>query len=67
MATARWEADRQRRAALAAEAMKDPLRASGKIVMRVVVIVNEAEVTEIVRRDYHSERDWRRMKRRAGL
>lgn len=63
----RWDKDRMRRDALAREAMKDPLRAVGKILMRVVIILNECESREIVRRDYHSAAQWKRMKRAAGL
>lgn len=67
MAAARWKKDREFRSALEAEALKDPTRATGRIVRRVVIIDDEARVREIVRRDYHTERDWRRMKKQAGL
>lgn len=67
MAQARWKKDQAFRAALVAEALKDPLRATGRIVRRVVIIDEESRVREIVRRDYHTERDWRRMKKQAGL
>lgn len=63
----RWDKDRARREALAADAMKDPLRAVGRILMRVVIVLNECESREIVRRDYHSAAQWKRMKREAGL
>lgn len=67
MAKARWEQDRAFRSALAAEALKDPTRSTGKIIRRVVIIDNETTAREIVRRDYHTERDWRRIKRSAGI
>jgi len=67
MAKARWKKDQALRAALTAEAEKDPLRATGRIVRRVVIIDDESTVREIVRRDYHSARDWARMKKKAGL
>jgi hypothetical protein len=41
MALRRWELDRARRDALAAAEMRDPLRAPGKIVRRIVVIEEE--------------------------
>lgn len=67
LANIRWEKDRAFRAALESDAMKDPARATGRIVRRVVIIDDESIVREIVRRDYHTERDWRRMKRQCGL
>lgn len=45
----------------------DPLRAPGRILLRVVVIRDEREAVEIIRRDTTSAREWSRMKRRAGL
>ena len=34
---------------------------------RVIVITAELTAVEIIRRDTTSEREWRRMKRKAGL
>lgn len=67
MAAARWRKDRERRAALQAQAERDPLRAPGKILQRVVVITQEQRVQEIIRRDTTSQRAWARAKRQAGL
>lgn len=67
MAAARWKKDRAMRDALAAEESRDPFGRTGRIIRRVVIIDAESTVREIVRRDYHTERDWRRMKRAAGL
>lgn len=57
MAQARWAADRQRRARLAALA---PLRHPGRIVRRIVVIDNEITVREVVLFDTDSVREARR-------
>lgn len=50
MAAVRWRKDRERRAALEAAEKRNPLRAVGKIVRRVVVIDHESVVKEIIRR-----------------
>jgi hypothetical protein len=67
MAQARWKKDREKRAAWEAAEKADPLRVPGRILQRVVVITGEANVVEITRRDTTSARQWRQMKRRAGL
>ena len=67
MANARWQQDRDRRDKLADAAEIDPLRVPGRILQRVVVISGESAVVEIIRRDTTSQREWARMKRRAGL
>lgn len=55
MANARWERERQRAAALAEVEARDPLRAPGRIVRR------------IIRYGYDSVRSWRRKLRSVGL
>lgn len=67
MAEARWKRDRERRAAWAAAAEKDPLRVPGKILQRIVVITGESRVAEIIRRDTTSGREWARLKKKVGL
>ena len=67
MAEARWKQERERRRQLEAVAEIDPLRVPGRILQRVVVINRESQVTEIIRRDTTSQRDWAAMKRRVGL
>jgi len=67
MAEARWKKDREKRAAWAAAAEKDPLRVPGRILQRVVVIAAESRVVEIIRRDTTSAREWARLKKTAGL
>jgi hypothetical protein len=53
MAARRWEIDRHRRAALAA---MDPMKFSGKIRLRIVVIEAEVCAREIVIYDFDSRR-----------
>ena len=66
MANARWRADRERRTALATAELRDPLRVPvGRILQRIVVIDRESRVTEIVRRDTTSAREWARLKKLA--
>lgn len=67
MAAERWALDRARRDELARLERFDPLRAPGRILLRVVVIREEREAVEIVRRDTTSARAWARLKRRAGI
>jgi len=67
MADARWKKHRELTQELEKLAAIDPLRVPGKIIQRVVVIWNESEVTEIVRRDTTSQREWARLKKRASL
>lgn len=67
MAQARWKKDSERRDEIAAREQIDPLRAPGRIIMRVVVIHDESRVVEIIRRATTSAREWDRRKRAAGL
>ena len=67
MAAARWEKHRKRTREMERLANLDPLRVPGRIVQRVVVIVQESRVIEIIRRDTTSQREWSRLKRNAGL
>lgn len=67
MAESRWKKHRERTRELERLANIDPLRMPGKIIQRVVVILNESKVTEIIRRDTTSQRQWSRMKRSAML
>lgn len=67
MANARWKLDRERRDQLAAKSEIDPLRVPGRIIQRVVVITGEKTVTEIIRRDTTTQREWARLKRKASL
>jgi hypothetical protein len=68
MAQARWARDRARREALAAAEARDPLRVpGGRIVRRIVVILYESEVSEIVIREGDSGREINRKLRQAGL
>lgn len=67
MAESRWKKHRERTRELERLANIDPLRMPGKIIQRVVVIWNESKVTEIIRRDTTSQRQWSRMKRSAML
>ena len=67
MADARWKKHRERTRELERLADIDPLRMPGKILQRVVVIWNESKVTEIIRRDTTSQREWSRMKRRSMI
>jgi hypothetical protein len=56
MANQRWKLDRERRAALAALATADPLRAPGQIVRRIIIIESDQVAHELIIRDYHSIR-----------
>jgi hypothetical protein len=56
MANQRWKLDRERRAALAALAIADPLRAPGQIVRRLIIIDADQVAHELIIRDYHSTR-----------
>jgi hypothetical protein len=67
MARRRWELDRERRDALEEAEERDPLRATGKIVRRIVVIENEIAVKELVIRDWDSVREVNRKLARVGL
>ena len=67
MAESRWKKHRERTRELERLANIDPLRMPGKIIQRVVVIRNESKVTEIIRRDTTSQRQWVKMKRSAML
>jgi hypothetical protein len=67
MANSRWEKHRKRTREMERLANLDPLRVPGRIVQRVVVIVQESRVIEIIRRDTTSQREWSRLKRKAGL
>lgn len=67
MARARWDQDKQRRAALAAQSEHDPLSVPGKILKRVIVITNGVDAVEIIRRNTTSQREWARLKRSVGL
>lgn len=67
MAAKRLKLDRARRDELARLDEADPLRAPGRILLRVVVIRDERDAVEIIRRETTSAREWARMKRRAGL
>lgn len=67
MADSRWKKHRERTQELERLANLDPLRVPGRILQRVVVILNESKVTEIIRRDTTSQREWSRMKKNAGL
>jgi hypothetical protein len=68
MANARWKADRERREALAAAEGRDPLRCpGGRIMRRIVVVVEEKEVFEVVIRAGDSGREINRKLRSAGL
>jgi hypothetical protein len=61
MANQRWKLDRERRAALAALATADPLRAPGQILRRIIIIESDQVAHEIVIRDYHSTRSINRL------
>ena len=68
MARARWDAEHRRRVALAAAEARDPLRVpGGRIVRRIVVILHEREVTEVVIREGDSAREINRRLRQVGL
>lgn len=67
MANARWARDRERRDALARVEAIDPLRVPGRIVQRVIVIRADQTAVEIIKRDTTTAREWKRMKREAGL
>jgi len=68
MAQARWKAEHQRRSALAEAEARDPLRTpGGRIVRRIIVILEERDVTEIVIREGDSAREIGRKLKRAGL
>ena len=67
MADARWRRERERQKQLEAAAAIDPLRVPGRMLQRVVVITQESQVVEIIRRDTTSGRQWSAMKRRVGL
>lgn len=62
MANRRWQLDRARRDAIAAA---DPLRVSGKILRRIVVIENETTVKETTIYDFDSARSARAKIRRV--
>jgi len=68
MAEARWTAERARRDARAAAEARDPLRCPGpRIVRRIVVILEEREVTEVVIREGDSGREINRKLRAVRL
>lgn len=56
MANVRWSNERARQAAIAAA---DPLRVTGKIIRRIVVIDDEREAREAVIYDFDSARSAR--------
>lgn len=62
MANARWKNERARQDAIAAA---DPLRVTGKIVRRIIVITEEQSVKEAVIYDFDSLRSARAKLRKA--
>ena len=68
MAQARWAAEHARREALAEAEARDPLRTpGGRIVRRIVIILEERDVTEVVIREGDSGREIGRKLQRVGL
>lgn len=51
MAAARWDADQARRDEFARIESADPLRAPGRILRRIIVIIGESTVREAIIRD----------------
>lgn len=68
MANRRWELDRERREAIARAEERDPLRVPlDQITRRVIVILDESRVAEVVIRKMDSTREVNRKLAKVGL